>query len=321
MRIAFMGTPPFAAEALKALVAAGHEVTVVYSQPPRPAGRGHKLVKSAVQQLAEVHGIEVRTPERLKPPEQQAAFAALNLDIAFVAAYGLILPKPILDAPRNGCINIHASLLPRWRGAAPIHRAILAGDSETGITIMRMDAGLDTGPMLMRQAVPITARATAVTLHDELAQLGAAMIVEALSRLERGELEETPQPEAGVTYAAKLDRAEGLIDWREPATQIDRKVRALNPWPGTTFTLQRERIKLLETAVRTSRPVPPGTVLDPSPGGSPIVSCGEGALKLVRLQRPGRTPQDGAAFLRGFPVPPGTLLGQDDHTLEIDDRV
>ncbi len=321
MRIAFMGTPPFAAEALSALIAAGHEIAAVYSQPPRPAGRGHKLVKSAVHQLVEAHGIEVRTPERLKSPEEHAAFAALNLDAAVVAAYGLILPRPILAAPKHGCINIHASLLPRWRGAAPIQRAMLAGDAATGITIMQMDAGLDTGPILMKQAILIGERTDAATLTGDLARLGAAMIVEALRRLERGELPETPQPEEGVTYAAKLDRSEGVIDWREPAMLIDRKVRALNPWPGTIFTAAGERIKLLRTSIRIGRPVHPGTVLDPSPGGSPMVACGQGALRLDRLQRPGRTPQDGADFLRGFPLPPGTVLGADAHALETDDRV
>jgi methionyl-tRNA formyltransferase len=318
MRIAFMGTPPFAARALEALIAAGHEIAAVYSQPPRPAGRGNKLVKSAVITLAEAHGIEVRTPERLKSPEEHARFAALGLDVAVVAAYGLILPRAILDAPIHGCINIHGSLLPRWRGAAPVQRAILAGDSETGITIMRMDAGLDTGPMLLRRAVSIGRWTTAAGLMDELAELGAAMIVETLSLLERGELTETPQPAAGVTYAAKLDRSEGLIDWTEPAAILDCKVRALNPWPGTIFTARGERIKLLEASIQFRRGEP-GTVLDPAPDGCPVIACGEGALKLIQVQRPSRSPQDGASFLRGFALHPGINL-LNDHALETDDR-
>jgi methionyl-tRNA formyltransferase len=253
MRVAFMGTPPFAARALEALIAAGHEIAAVYTQPPRPAGRGHKLIKSAVHTLADSHGLEVRTPERLKSADVQAAFAALGLDVAVVAAYGLILPKAILDAPTHGCIYIHGSLLPRWRGAAPVQRAILAGDSETGITIMRMDAGLDTGPMLLKRAVSIGGRTTAAGLMGDLAALGAPMIVEALRLLELGELTETPQPAGGVTYASKLDRAEGLIDWAEPAAILDRKARALNPWPGTVFTARGERIKLLEASIQFAR--------------------------------------------------------------------
>jgi methionyl-tRNA formyltransferase len=310
MRVAFMGTPPFAARALEALIAAGHEIAAVYTQPPRPAGRGHKLIKSAVHTLADSHGLEVRTPERLKSADVQAAFAALGLDVAVVAAYGLILPKAILDAPTHGCINIHGSLLPRWRGAAPVQRAILAGDSETGITIMRMDAGLDTGPMLLKRAVSIGGRTTAAGLMGDLAALGAPMIVEALRLLELGELTETPQPAGGVTYASKLDRAEGLIDWAEPAAILDRKARALNPWPGTVFTARGERIKLLEASIQFARGEP-GTVLDPAADGSPVVACGEGALRLVQVQRPSRAAQDGASFLRGFALAPGTNLLDD----------
>jgi methionyl-tRNA formyltransferase len=311
MRIAFMGTPPFAARALEALIAAGHDIAAVYSQPPRPAGRGHKLVKSATHALAETHGIEVRTPERLKSAEEHARFAALDLDLAVVAAYGLILPKAILDAPRHGCFNIHASLLPRWRGAAPIQRAVLAGDSETGITIMRMDVGLDTGPMLLKRAVSIGRWTNAAGLTEDLAALGGAMIVEALRLLAEGALVETPQPEDGVTYAAKLVRSEGVIDWTEPAVVLDRKVRALNPWPGATFTVRGERMKLLEAAIQFRRG-PPGTVLDPAPDGSPIVACGENALKLEQVQRPSRSAQDGASFLRGFALPPGANLLSDE---------
>jgi methionyl-tRNA formyltransferase len=309
MRLAFMGTPPFAAHALEALITAGHDIAAVYSQPPRPAGRGHKLVPSAVQQLAEAHGIPVRTPAKLRAvPEEHEAFAALNLDLAVVAAYGLILPQQILDAPRLGCLNIHASLLPRWRGAAPIQRAILAGDTETGVTIMRMDVGLDTGPMLLKQAVPIGRWTTATALTSALAALGAELIVEAIARLEAGDLPDIVQPPDGVTYAAKLERGEGVIDWSLTALELDRKVRALNPWPGTIFNLGEERIKLLEAAI-TGGEGPAGTILDPAEDGSPIVACGAGALKLITLQRPSRSAQDGASFLRGFALPAGTQLG------------
>ncbi|MDB5394490.1 MAG: Methionyl-tRNA formyltransferase [Rhodospirillales bacterium] len=307
MRLAFMGTPPFAAQALEALIAAGHEIAGVYSQPPRPAGRGHKLVPSAVQKLAEAHGSPVRTPVKLRTAEEHEAFAALKLDLAVVAAYGLILPQPILDAPRLGCLNIHASLLPRWRGAAPIQRAILAGDRETGVTIMRMDAGLDTGPMLLKRAVPIGRWTTATALTAKLADVGAELIVDAIARLEAGDLPDIVQPQEGVTYAAKLDRSEGTIDWNLPATELDRRVRALNPWPGTIFNLRNERIKLLEASV-TGGEGPAGTVLDPAEDGSPIVACAAGALKLVTLQRPSRSAQDGASFLRGFALPPGIQL-------------
>ena len=308
MRLVFMGTPPFAATALEALIAAGHEIAAVYSQPPRPAGRGHKLVPSAVHQLAGKHGIPVRTPPRLRTVvEEHAAFAALKLDLAVVAAYGLILPQPILDAPRLGCLKIHGSLLPRWRGAAPVQRAILAGDRETGITIMRMDAGLDTGPMLLKGTVPIGRWTTATQLFDQLADLGAELIVEAVERLGEGNLPDIPQPEDGVTYAAKLDRAEGQIDWNLPAADLDRKVRALNPWPGTTFTLRGERIKLLEATVAVGEG-PSGTILYLTEDGSPVVAGNPGALKLVALQRPNRGPQDSASLMRLFELAPGAIL-------------
>ncbi|HEX4506503.1 MAG TPA: methionyl-tRNA formyltransferase [Alphaproteobacteria bacterium] len=308
MRLAFMGTPPFAAKALEALIRAGHEIAAVYSQPPRPAGRGHKLVPSAVHQLAEQHGIPVRTPPRLRTAvEEHEAFAALKLDLAVVAAYGLILPQPILDAPRLGCLNIHGSLLPRWRGAAPVQRAILAGDKETGITIMRMDAGLDTGPMLLKGAVPIGRWTTSVQLFDQLADLGAELIVEAIARLEKGDLPDIPQPEDGVTYAAKLDRADGVIDWNLPAADLDRRVRALNPWPGTSFEFRGERIKLLEATVATGEGQP-GTILSLSEDGSPVVACNPGALKLATVQRPNRGPQDAASFLRALELEAGSRL-------------
>jgi methionyl-tRNA formyltransferase len=321
-RLAFMGTPPFAARALEALIAAGHEIAAAYTQPPRPAGRGQKQVPSAVQTLAESHRIEVRYPATLRDPKEQESFAALNLDLAVVAAYGLILPKPILAAPRLGCLNIHGSLLPRWRGAAPIQRAILAGDAVTGVTIMRMEAGLDTGPMLLKRTVPIGRWTNTATLTQEMSDLGAELIVEALDLLSQDALDETPQPERGVTYATKLDRSEGQIDWQSSAITLDRRVRALNPWPGAFFTARGERIKLLAAAISDDDGVP-GMLLAPSKSdGCPVVACGVGALKLVELQRPGRMPQDGAAFLRGFDLAPGSLLGADDvRTLETHDRV
>ena len=237
LRLAFMGTPDFAASSLRALIDAGHDVVCVYSQPPRPAGRGHQVQRSPVHVLAEDREIPVRTPKSLRNAEAQAEFAALDLDCAVVAAYGLILPQPVLDAPRMGCLNIHASLLPRWRGAAPIQRAILAGDAETGVTIMQMDAGLDTGAMLLKGSVPITGQTTAGSLHDALADMGSGLIVQALDGLAEGPLTAEPQPNEGVTYAAKLSRDDGRLDWTQPADFIERQVRALNPWPGVCFDL------------------------------------------------------------------------------------
>ncbi len=295
-RLAFMGTPDFAVAILDALVTAGHEIAAVYCQPPREAGRGHRVVPSPVQQRAEQGGLAVRHPARLGPSEA-AEFAALDLDAAVVAAYGLILPMAVLTAPRLGCFNVHASLLPRWRGAAPIERAILAGDRETGITIMQMAEGLDTGPMVLREAVPIGAATTAAALRQELAALGARMMVEALDRID--ELALQPQPEEGVTYAKKITRAEGQIDWRKPAVELARQVRALDSW----FEAKGERIKLLAATPAAGKGAP-GCVLD----AAPSVACGEGALRLVSLQRPGRAALDGAAFLRGFALPPGTVL-------------
>jgi methionyl-tRNA formyltransferase len=295
-RLAFMGTPDFAVAALDALMAAGHDIAAVYCQPPRQAGRGHKLQPSPVQRRAEAAGLKVRHPAKLTQ-EECAAFAALDLDVAVVAAYGLILPPAALDAPRFGCLNIHASLLPRWRGAAPIERAILAGDSTTGVTIMRMDAGLDTGPMLLAETIPIAPRATAAGLRADLAALGGRLIVEALDALEM--LSPKPQPAEGVTYAKKLTREEERIDWRQPARVLERQVRALPSW----FEAKGERIKLL-AASPAEGSGPPGTVLD----AMPTIACGDGALRLLRLQRPGRGPVDADAFLRGFTLSPGTLL-------------
>ena len=307
LRLAFMGTPDFAVPPLQALAEAGHEIAAVYSQPPRPAGRGQKDRPSPVQAFAESQGWPVRTPKSLKTPEAQADFAALKLDAAVVVAYGLILPQAVLDAPRLGCVNVHASLLPRWRGAAPIQRAILAGDTETGVTIMQMEAGLDTGPMLLREAVPITAETTAQGLHDRLAALGAAMINKALGGLLDGSLAATPQPAEGVTYAEKLDTAEGRLDWRESAVALDRRVRAFTPWPGAYFEVEmekgRERVKVL-AAEPLDEGGAPGMVLD----DRATIACGEGALRLVKLQRAGKAPMAADAFLRGFDLPGGTVL-------------
>jgi methionyl-tRNA formyltransferase len=304
MRLVFMGTPPFAAAALEAIDAAGHEIACVYSQPPRPAGRGQNETPSAVHALAAARGWPVRTPARLREPADQAAFAALQADVAVVAAYGLILPRPVLEAPRLGCINIHASLLPRWRGAAPIQRAILAGDAESGITLMRMDEGLDTGPMLLREAMAIAPRMTAGELHDALAALGARLIVEALARLARGGLDETPQPEAGVTYAAKIAKGEARLDWSRPARELERAVRAFNPVPGAFFEFAGERVKVLAATVEPGSGAP-GTTLD----ARLAIASGDGVLRPVLLQRAGRGAMDADAFLRGRAVPAGTRLG------------
>ncbi len=302
-RIAFMGTPEFALPALAALIEAGHEIACVYTQPPRRAGRGKMARATPVHAFAAINNIEVRHPESLRGAAEQAEFAALDLDLAVVVAYGLILPKPILEAPRHGCLNIHASLLPRWRGAAPIQRAILAGDEETGVTIMRMDAGLDTGPMLMQERVAMGPDTDAAELHDTLALLGARMIVAALDGLEAGTLAETPQPDAGVTYAAKIDKAETRIDWTRPAAALERQVNAFSPAPGAWFELGGERVKVLSAEARTGEGAP-GTVLD----GRLTVACGEGALRLLGLQPAGKTAMAAESFLRGRAVPKGTVL-------------
>ena len=296
-----MGSPDFAVPALQALHAAGHAIAAVYCQPPRPAGRGQRETPCPVQRAAEALGLAVHSPARLRQdPVAQAAFAALGLDAAIVAAYGLILPPPMLAAPRLGCLNIHASLLPRWRGAAPIHAALLAGDAETGVTIMQMEAGLDTGPMLRHAAIPIGPASTLPELHDALASLGAQLIVETLAAIPP----EVPQPADGVTYAGKLGKADGAIDWTRPAALIERQVRALNPWPGTFFTCRGEAIRLL-AALPVAGTGTPGEVLD----NAPTIACGAGALRLLRLQRPGRGPLGAEDFLRGFPLPPGSRLG------------
>lgn len=301
LRLAFMGTPDFSVPILDALVSAGHQVACVYCQPPRPAGRGQQLQPSPVQRRAEALGIPVRHPKTLRTADAQAEFRDLALDCAVVAAYGLILPQPVLDAPRHGCINVHASLLPRWRGAAPIQRAIQAGDRETGVTIMQMEAGLDTGPMLLKDTLPIGPRTTARELHDALSALGAELIVAALDLLEAGALTPEPQPEAGVTYAAKLTKEEGLLDFAKPAAELDRQVRGLTPWPGCWFeAVIGEKVKVLAAEPARGEDEP-GTLLD----GTFRVACGTGALRLLTVQRPGKGPVDGAAFLRGFPVKAG----------------
>jgi methionyl-tRNA formyltransferase len=302
MRIAFMGSPDFAVPALKALHQAGHDIAAVYCQPARPAGRGHALRRCPVHLAADDLGLLVRTPARLRTdPEAQAAFRALELDAAVVAAYGLILPQPMLDAPRRGCLNIHASLLPRWRGAAPIQAAILAGDSETGITIMQMDAGLDTGPMLLRQSAPITRETTTANLHDTLAAIGANLILDALSAPPAL----TPQNEHEATYAPKLSRENARIDWTNTAEAIDRQIRAFDPWPGTFTLLAGTPLKIL-AAQPADGSGSPGTVLDPVL----TVACGQRTIRLTRVQLPGRAALDAGAFLRGHPVPPGTVLGK-----------
>ncbi|MEA2757001.1 MAG: methionyl-tRNA formyltransferase [Aliidongia sp.] len=304
LRLAFMGTPDFAVPVLDALVEADHEVAAVYSQPPRPTGRGHRTQPSPVQARAESLGLAVRHPTSLKSPEIQAEFAALGLDTAVVAAYGLILPRAILDAPRLGCVNVHASLLPRWRGAAPIQRALLAGDSATGVTIMQMEAGLDTGPMLLAGSVPIGPTTNATGLQATLAALGARLILDALDGVAAGTLAPQPQPKAGVTYAAKLTRADCGLDWHEPASRLERRIRALTPWPGVSISLGGERVKLLAAIVEAGPAGDPGLVIDDDLG----IACGQGVLRPMLLQRPGRGPVDRRAFLNGQKIARGTIL-------------
>jgi len=306
MKLAFLGTSTFAVPALQALVDAGHTVAAVYTRTPKPAGRGQQERKTPVHQLADGLDLAVHTPRTLRSAEEAAAFKALDLDAAVVVAYGHILPKDFLDAPVLGCLNIHGSLLPRWRGAAPIHRALLAGDSETGVTTMRMDEGLDTGPMLMAERIPISAADTAETIHDRLAELGARLIVSTLDGLVRSAISAVPQPIEGVTYAHKLGKEEGALDWRRPAAELERKVRAFHPWPGTTFEVGAERIKVHEAALALAAGAP-GTV-SLSRDGFPVVACSVGGLRLLKLQRAGKAAQPADAFLRGFALPAGTVL-------------
>lgn len=308
LRIAFMGTPEFSVPALKALIASGHKVVCVYSQPPRPKGRGHQLQESPVHLAAKEAGIEIRTPINFKKDEDIAAFMALELDVAVVAAYGLILPKAILDAPVHGCLNIHASLLPRWRGAAPIQRAILEGDTETGITIMQMDVGLDTGPMIKKKAVAIRPSTTTPSLHDMLSAIGSSLIVETIGELaNKGKLDSTPQPEDGSTYAKMLKKEEGRIDWSKPAIAIDRQIRALNPWPGTWCDLAGgKRLKILEAVVMPFTPHEiPGTVID----NDGVIVCGDKtSIKLETVQPENKKPMSISDAIRGGYVAVGSVL-------------
>jgi methionyl-tRNA formyltransferase len=303
--LVFMGTPVFAATVLAALIDSEHRIAAVYTQPPRPAGRGHRPQPSPVQLLAARHGLPIRCPVTLRDEEERAAFAALGADVAVVAAYGLILPRPLLAAPRLGCLNIHASLLPRWRGAAPIQRALLAGDRVSGITIMRMEAGLDTGPIVLQEAVPVGSDATTASLSAELATLGGRLMLAALDGISEGRTASRPQPQEGVTYAHKIGREEGRLDWRMPSIVLERRVRALDPSPGAFFETGNERIRV-HAALELPGPAggAPGTVLD----DQLTIACGEGVLRLLRLQRPGRAPLEAPAFLRGFPIAPGTVL-------------
>ncbi len=303
LRLVFMGTPDFAVPALAALIEAGHEILCTNSLPPRLAARGQRERVCPVFAYAAENGNAVRTPKTLRDKTVQMEFAALSADAAIVSAYGLILPRPILDAPRLGCLNIHASLLPRWRGAAPIQRAILAGDTETGVTILQMDAGLDTGGLLLSQSVPITEETTASNLHDSLSKLGTALIVKALDGLDAGTMVATPQPETGMTYAQKLRRDEGRLDWAKPATYLARTVRAFSPWPGAWFEHNGERIKVLE-ASKVAGASKRGTVLD----DELTIACGDDALRLITLQRSGKRATGAAAFIRGYKLPAGTVL-------------
>ncbi|MGE0118865.1 MAG: methionyl-tRNA formyltransferase [Dongiaceae bacterium] len=305
LRLAFMGTPDFAVPALLALTEAGHQLAAVYAQPSREAGRGQQPRPSPVQAAAVARGLPVHTPTTLKTPEEQAVFASLRIDAAVVVAYGLLLPKAILAAPRLGCLNIHASLLPRWRGAAPIQRALMAGDAETGITIMQMDEGLDTGPMLLQERLPIRPEDNFGTLHDRLAAAGARLVLRALDELAAGQAVVRPQPADGATYAAKLTRDDERLDWRRPALDLMRQVRALSPRPGAWFAQDGDRLRVL-AAERVSETfeVAPGVVLD----DRLTVACGREALRVTRIQRPGKAPLPAADFLRGYRLPRGTLL-------------
>jgi len=315
LRLAFMGTPDFAVPVLSEILGQGHDVACVYTQPPRKAGRGQAERPSPVQAFAESMGLPVRTPESLRNAEEKEAFAALELDAAVVVAYGLILPKAILEAPEHGCLNLHASLLPRWRGAAPIQRAIMAGDSETGVMVMQMEKGLDTGPILLAERVAITPTTTAGSLHDQLSQVGATLMSRALAALSRGGLDATPQPSEGVTYAEKIDKAEARVDWRRCAQELDRHIRGLTPFPGAYFEAplpaerggagKTERIKIIRARpIEGMQDAAPGTVLD----DALTVACGEGALELLQVQRAGKGAVDAQAFLRGFALLKGTVL-------------
>lgn len=303
MRIAFMGSPTFALPTLEALLDAGHEIVCVYSQPPRPAGRGKQERPTPVHEFAAARGLEVRTPKSLKKAEEQAAFAALNLDAAIVVAYGLILPKAVLDAPKFGAFNLHGSLLPRWRGAAPIQRAIMAGDDVTGVQVMRMEEGLDTGAVLATYETPIAFDDTTSSVHDRLALNGALLMRETLEKIARGEAVETRQPEEGVTYAHKITPAETRIDWTRPAREVDWMIRGLSPAPGAWFELDGVRVKALMSRLGAGDGSP-GEVLD----DQLLIACGQGAVRLLKVQREGREPMEAEAFLRGQAVSVGARL-------------
>jgi methionyl-tRNA formyltransferase len=304
MRIAFMGTPDFAVAVLAAVLDAGHEVAAVYAQPPKPRGRGKTVQPSPVHAFAESRGLAVRTPGSMRDPEAVATFQSLQADAAVVAAYGQILVREVLEAPRLGSFNLHASLLPRWRGAAPIQRAIMAGDEVTGVQVMRMTEGLDEGPVLLGEVVPIEFDDTAGSLHDKLAAAAARLTPRALELLARGEAVERPQPTEGATYARKVRPEEARIDWSRPAVEVDRHIRGLSPFPGAWFELEGARIKALLSRP-SAKSGPPGEALD----DAGLVACGEGAVRLLRLQREGRAAQDAESFLRGRPIPAGVQLG------------
>ena len=307
MRLAFLGTPEFAVGALAAVAEAGHEIVAVYTQPPRPSGRGQALRASPVQVFAQTRGWPVRTPVSMKAADEIAAFRALELDAAVVVAYGQILLREVLEAPRLGCFNLHASLLPRWRGAAPIQRALMAGDAQAGVQVMRMSEGLDEGPVLATARTSITAQDTAATLQERLAVAGAALLPPTLEAIARGQAVETPQPTEGVTYARKIKPAEARIDWSRPAAELDLHIRGLSPFPGAWFEAPSQRgpvrVKALLCQL-SSGDGPPGETLD----DELKVACGRGAVRLLRLQREGRAPQDCDSFLNGLPLPQGTRL-------------
>ena len=308
MRIAFMGSPDFAVPSLAALIEAGHEVVCVYTQPPRPAGRGKKLTPTAVHTFAESKGLEVRYPENFKSQEEKDRFAALNLDVAAVVAYGLILPRAILDAPTHGCINLHGSLLPRWRGAAPMQRAIMAGDTVTGVQTMQMEKGLDTGPVFMTAETPITKEDTAGTIHDRLASLGADLLVQTFDAIATGTAGSTPQSEDGVIYAHKLGPEDTRIDWSKPASDVDCQIRGLSPFPGAWFEIDQNgksvRVKALMSELQVGLTGEPGTVLD----DMLTIACGDGAVRLTQVQKAGKKAGSAEDFLRGNPLSKGNRV-------------
>ncbi|WP_293425859.1 methionyl-tRNA formyltransferase [Phreatobacter sp.] len=308
LSVVFMGTPDFAVPTLSEIIGQGHDVVAVYTRAPKPAGRGMDEQKTPVHKLADRFGIPVFTPRTLRDAAAQADFASLNADVAVVVAYGLILPAPVLDAPALGCLNLHGSLLPRWRGAAPIQRAIMAGDAETGVMVMKMDEGLDTGPVGMVERIAITPDMTAQDLHDRMSVLGADLMVRALAALDRGSLAFSPQAEDGVTYAAKIDKTEARIDWRKPAAEVHNRIRGLSPFPGAWFEADlgkgRERVKVLRASLAEGSGAP-GTVLN----DTLAIACGEGAVRLVEVQRAGSKAMKAADFLNGAKIGPGTILG------------